>query len=103
MSAADATVPIEGSADRLVAAWRRGAGAFARGEIPPVHPDESEGWYFAESAATRLGLVPAATSPEIDALAGGWPAIARWALPRAVAGTAAVGTLLLALALVGVR
>lgn len=102
-AAAHATRPVPVD-DPLFAAWRNGAAAFARGELPPADPDEAEGWYFTENAATRLGLVPRIERTELRAVAGGWPAAARWALPRIFVGTAAFAALLLALAILpGVR
>ena len=33
--------------------WQAGFDAFVRGETPPAHPGEAEGWYWAENTAAR--------------------------------------------------
>lgn len=97
--------------DPLLEAWRTGARAFAAGELPPADPDQAEGWYFAENAAARLAGLPAylvipgstrdpASPAEARAIAGGWSAVTRWALPRILAGTAAIAAVLFAIALI---
>ncbi len=37
------------TSDDIAAAFERGVAAFRRGELPPAHPAEAEGWGFAEN------------------------------------------------------